>query len=104
MLTRQVARYYSGKCAKRVLTICSAMSNGQKYNLDMEMFKGIVKDESKWNLKGRNVLINISKKDKDDEEWWPRLTKDKVKNQLITIDWARWKDADDEDEPEDQQK
>jgi len=50
------------------------MSNGQKYSLNMELFKPIVKEESRWNLKGRNVLINISKKDKDEEEWWPRLT------------------------------
>ena len=45
-------------------------------------------------------MINISKKDKDEEEWWNRLTKSKVKNQLITIDWARWKDVDDVEEPE----
>jgi len=79
----------------------SAMSNGQKYAFNMETFKPIVKDESKWNLKGRNVLLNISKKDEDEEEWWSRITKDKVKNQQITIDWNRWIDPD--DEPEEQQ-
>jgi len=46
----------------------------------MEVHKPIVKEESKWNLKGRNVLLMVSKKDKEEEEWWPRLTKDKVKN------------------------
>ena len=66
----------------------------------MELFEPIVKEESKWNTKGRNVLLNISKKDKEQEEWWPRLTKDKAKNQLITIDWARWVDPDEEDEDE----
>ena len=76
------------------------MANGAKYSFDMELFAPIVKEESKWNLKGRNVMINISKKDKDEEEWWNRLTKSKVKNQLITIDWARWKDVDDVEEPE----
>lgn len=76
------------------------MANGAKYSFDMELFAPIVKEESKWNLKGRNVMINISKKDKDEEEWWNRLTKSKVKNQLITIDWARWKDVDDAEEPE----
>ena len=28
------------------------------------------------------------------------MTKDKAKNQLITIDWARWVDPDDEEEDE----
>ena len=53
--------------------IFTAMSNGKKYSFNMEMMKPIVKEESKWNLKGRNVLLMISKKDKEEEEWWPRL-------------------------------
>ena len=44
------------------------------------MFEKIVKDESKWNLKGRNILLVVSKQDKEQEEWWPRITKEKVKN------------------------
>jgi len=58
----------------------SATSAGQKYGFDMEMFEKVVKEESKWNTKGRNVVINVSKKDKEQEEWWPRITKEKVKN------------------------
>ena len=70
----------------------------------MEMFEPIIKAESKWNTKGRNVILNLSKKDKekDTDEWWPRLQKEKVKNQLITIDWSKWIDPDaseDEDKP-----
>ena len=30
----------------------------------MEVFEPIVKDESAWNVKGRNVLISLAKKDK----------------------------------------
>ena len=59
----------------------SCTSNGQKFAMDMEVFEPIVKEESAWNTKGRNVIINLAKKDKTQtEEWWPRLTKDKVKN------------------------
>ena len=50
------------------------MANGIKYEFELELFKPIVKEESKWNTKGRNILINLSKKEKSDEEWWPRLT------------------------------
>ena len=81
----------------------NAMANGQKYSLDLEFFEPIVKEESKWNTKGRYIIINLSKKDKDQtEEWWSRLVKEKGKNQFITIDWARWADPD--DEPEEQKK
>ena len=76
----------------------SATSGDAKYGLELELFEPIVKDESKWNTKGRNVIMSISKKDKEQEEWWPRLTKEKGKNPLITIDWAKWKDPDSEDE------
>ena len=77
-----------------------AKANGETYAVDMELFEPIVKSESKWNTKGRNVIMSISKKDKEQEEWWPRLTKEKGKNPLITIDWAKWVDPD-EDEPAD---
>ncbi len=39
-------------------------SAGQKFAMEMEVFEAIIKDESKWNVKGRNVIINLSKKDK----------------------------------------
>jgi len=46
----------------------------------MELFNGVVKSESGWNLKGRNVSFRLAKKEDDQEEYWPRLTKDKTKN------------------------
>ena len=58
----------------------SATANGQKYAFEFELYEQVVKDESKWNTKGRNIIISVSKSDKDEEEWWPRLTKDKTKN------------------------
>jgi len=76
----------------------SATANGQKYAFDMELCEQVVKDESKWNTKGRNIIISVSKSEKEEEEWWPRLTKSKTKNQQITIDWDKWLDADDEPE------
>ena len=77
----------------------SCVANGQKYALDMVVFEPIVKEESAWNVKGRNVIINLAKKDKSQtEEWWNRLTKEKVKNNMITIDWSKWKNPDDDEE------
>jgi hypothetical protein len=48
--------------------------------MDMELFEPVLKEESKWNSKGRNIVLNISKRNKTAEEWWPRLTKEKTKN------------------------
>ena len=54
-------------------------------------------DESKWNTKGRNIILNIVKQDQD-ASYWPRLTKDKIKNAHIQADWSKWVDEDEEDE------
>jgi hypothetical protein len=76
----------------------SATANGVKYGFEMELFEQVVKDESKWNTKGRHIIINVSKADKEQDEWWPRLTKEKSKNHQIVIDFDKWMDADDEPE------
>jgi hypothetical protein len=57
-----------------------AESHGQKYGFDMELFKGINLAASGWNIKGRNIIFTITKQDDDQEEYWTRLTKDKIKN------------------------
>jgi len=42
------------------------------------------------------------KKDQEEEEHWPRITKEKVKLQWLQTDWSRFVDEDEEDEkPED---
>eukprot|EP00730_Choanoeca_flexa_P019103 TRINITY_DN9319_c0_g1_i2.p1 TRINITY_DN9319_c0_g1~~TRINITY_DN9319_c0_g1_i2.p1 ORF type:complete len:214 (+),score=50.99 TRINITY_DN9319_c0_g1_i2:81-722(+) len=45
----------------------------------------------------RNLFFNIKKKDTD-AEFWPRLTKEKVKLQWLKVDFDKWADEDDEDE------
>ena len=72
-----------------------AESNSTKYGFDMELFGEIVKEASRWNTKGRNVILNLVKKDID-AEFWTRLTESKNKNQKIQVDWTRWADEDDE--------
>ena len=63
--------------------------------MDLELNQDCVKEESSWNVKGRNILIRVSKKDKEQEEWWPRITAEKVKNHFIAIDFDKWVDPDD---------
>merc|ERR1719480_253085 len=57
-------------------------TGGQKDNkmgFDIQLFNGVKKDESKWNTKGRHIIMKLVKKDDDREEYWPRLMKDKTK-------------------------
>jgi hypothetical protein len=61
----------------------------------MNFFGEIDKEASAWNTKGRNVIINLAKKDAE-AEYWPRITKEKVKNSRIAVDWAKWVDEDEE--------
>ena len=75
-----------------------AESHSQKFGFDFALFKGVVKADSGWNTKGRNVTFSISKKEDDRDEYWPRLTQDKAKNSKITIDWSKWVDEDEADE------
>ena len=73
------------------------VSHEVTYGFTMEFFAGIVKAESKFNAKGRNPIITLAKADKE-AEYWPRLTKDKVKNSRIAVDWNKWVDEDEEEE------
>merc|ERR1711959_553779 len=46
----------------------------KEYALDVELFKGLKPDESKWEQRGRKVEILLQKAE---EEWWDRLLKTK---------------------------
>ncbi len=69
----------------------------QKYAIEMDLYQEIILEESKWNMKGRNVILNIVKKDQEDE-YWPRITKEKIKHPHIKIDWAKWVDEEEQNE------
>lgn len=67
------------------------------YGFDLALFEQVNVEASKWNTKGRNIILNITKQNVGADHW-PRLTKDKVKNSHIQIDWAKWVDEDEENE------
>ena len=56
-----------------------AESHNNVYAFDIQLFEEVDMEASKWNTKGRNIILNIVKKNQE-QEYWPRLTKDKVKN------------------------
>merc|ERR1712183_1159499 len=73
----------------------TAETTSQKFAFDLELIAEIDKEASAWNVKGRNILFNIVKKDAE-AEYWPRLTKEKTKNARIQTDWSKWVDEDEE--------
>ena len=69
------------------------------YSVSIEFLKPVDSEGSTYKVLPRSVQMNIMKKDKEEEEFWPRLLKDKAleKNQ-VKIDWDRYVDEDEEEE------
>jgi cytosolic prostaglandin-E synthase len=79
---------------------CSGLSNGKKYEVQLEFFKEVdVEDaQSVWAKADRNVHFHIVKKNKE-EEFWPRLLQDKVLEKTnVQTDWSKYVDEDEEEE------
>jgi prostaglandin-E synthase len=74
-------------------------SQDKDYSVSIEFLKSVDSEGSTYKVLPRSVQMNIMKKDKEEEEFWPRLLKDKAleKNQ-VKIDWDRYVDEDEEEE------
>jgi prostaglandin-E synthase len=74
-------------------------SQDKDYEVNIEFFKTIDSEGSTYKVLPRSVQMHILKKDKEEEEFWTRLLKDKAleKNQ-VKIDWDRYVDEDEEEE------
>ena len=72
-------------------------TDGSKiYSFDLELFDEIDKENSKYTLDTRNIFLNLKKK--NEGEYWPRLTLNKIKYHWIEIDWNYFVDEDEEEE------
>ena len=74
-------------------------SENKEYEVDIAFFKPVDSKGSTYKVLPRSVQMHVMKKDKEEEEFWPRLLKDKAleKNQ-VKIDWDRYVDEDEEEE------
>ena len=74
-----------------------------QYEIDLQLWGECIVDDSKWNFKGRSVLLSIAKKELEgeDEQYWPRFTKEKMKHPHIHVDWDKWVDEDEAEEAKD---
>ncbi|CAD2216960.1 hypothetical protein AGDE_05616 [Angomonas deanei] len=82
--------------------VFSCEAGGKSYACRLELYRPVESEESHHVVRPRQVELKLKKKQTDDEEEWPRLTKVKNYQQsFIKVDWSRWKDADEVDEQED---
>jgi len=78
-------------------------SEDKDYEVNIEFFKEVDSEGSKYNVLPRSIQMQIMKRTQDDgedeEEFWPRLLKDKAKEKnQVQIDWNRYVDEDEEDD------
>ncbi|CCH41240.1 hypothetical protein BN7_777 [Wickerhamomyces ciferrii] len=71
--------------------------NKQHYKLNLEFFKEIDPKSSHYNISGNSIFFVLRKVEKQ-EEFWPRLTKEKLKYHYIKTDFDKWVDEDEQDE------
>ena len=77
-------------------------SGDKDYEVNIEFFKAVDAKDSTYKVLPRSIQMHVMKakpEDDEDEEFWPRLLKDKAleKNQ-VKIDWDRYVDEDEEEE------
>ncbi|GAA5823091.1 hypothetical protein JCM3770_007093 [Rhodotorula araucariae] len=71
----------------------------KEYEAELELFDDV--EEKKRALTGKSLQLVLLKK-KAQQEYWPRLTKDKVRNNRIRSNFDLWRDEDEqEDEADD---
>ncbi|KAH3672971.1 hypothetical protein WICPIJ_009943 [Wickerhamomyces pijperi] len=71
--------------------------------LTIDFFKKLNVDESKYTVSQGKSISFILRKEESQEEFWPRLTKEKLKYHYIKTDFDKWVDEDEQDEEEEQE-
>ncbi|KAL7562220.1 hypothetical protein ACA910_013474 [Epithemia clementina (nom. ined.)] len=70
-------------------------SQNKDYEVNIAFYKKVDAEGSTYKVLPRNIQMHVMKKDKNEDEFWPRLLEDKnlEKNQ-VKIDWDRYVDED----------
>ena len=72
-------------------------AQGKDYAVTVEFLNEIETEGSVWNVLASSIQMKLNKKVKG-EEFWPRLMKDKaLEKNMVTIDWDRYVEEDEEE-------
>ncbi|KAI9059637.1 HSP20-like chaperone [Trametes sanguinea] len=66
------------------------------YEFAFDLYDEVVPEESSQKLTSRSFNLLIRKKEKK-AEFWPRLTKEKIRTQFIKTDFSKWVDEDEQE-------
>ncbi|KAJ7799021.1 HSP20-like chaperone [Mycena olivaceomarginata] len=65
----------------------------KEYTFNLDLFGEILPEKSSKTLTARSLYLVLHKKEQK-AEYWPRLTREKVKNGQIRTDFNKWVDSD----------
>ncbi|RKP09992.1 HSP20-like chaperone [Thamnocephalis sphaerospora] len=82
--------------------VFNGVSGGKNYAADIELYAEVTKEGSTVAKTARGIHMVVKKKEQD-QPYWPRLQKEKVKTPFIKTDFDQWKDEDESSDEEDQQ-
>ncbi|KAI0318000.1 HSP20-like chaperone [Amylostereum chailletii] len=66
------------------------------YAFSFDLFKEVVPEKSIQRLNSRSLALTLRKAEKE-LEYWPRLTKEKIRSQFLKTDFSKWVDEDEQD-------
>ncbi|KAK6464361.1 HSP20-like chaperone [Scheffersomyces coipomensis] len=80
-----------------------SQDNSNHYNLDIEFFDEVDPEKSHKNTESGSHIYLVIRKKTAQEEFWPRLTKQKLKYHYIKTDFDKWVDEDEQNEVPEQE-
>ncbi|QRV76882.1 heat shock protein HSP20-like chaperone [Ceratobasidium sp. AG-Ba] len=76
--------------------VSSSGGSDREYAFELPLFGEVIPEESIKNLTTRHFAAVLRKKETK-AEYWPRLTKDKVRLQYVKTDFSKWVDEDEQE-------
>ncbi|KAJ7852168.1 HSP20-like chaperone [Mycena olivaceomarginata] len=86
---------YSLETQKIFFKAKSGNAQIKEYTFNLDLFGEILPEKSSKTLTARSLYLVLHKKEQK-VEYWPRLTREKVKNGQIRTDFNKWVDSDEQ--------
>jgi len=77
-----------------------AGSDAKEYAFKLDLYEPVVPEDSTKRLSDRHFVVVLRKKEKK-IDYWPRLTKEKVKTTYVKTDFDKWVDEDEQEDKDD---
>ncbi|KAI8910924.1 HSP20-like chaperone [Gorgonomyces haynaldii] len=77
----------------------SAKKDSDLYQFALDLFKPVAEGSWHKTVTNRNIQLVVDKKEQD-QEFWPRLQKEQGKLNWLKVDFSKFVDEDEDDEPQ----